>query len=543
MNLTEITNRYSQLAGEKTKQPSSLISSEFRILQEKILEKGSVFGLKLRSPKDFNIEEAIKKEFPKVKDCEILERSWGQTLFFGYKVRFDVEALTVLLEEYLPVALRSNGNRWETLEKKIFDLDSENLGRIKISKDIIISLEDRGQKLVKTRLENPVGTIENILDKIDGQVKDFRKKKFDDISKYDRQRREEAQKEIDSLDEQINKKRNELKRAKEVGRISFERIARLQKEIKDLEGEKYKLEKDKIVKLQKLDEERQEALLRLDGKCKLRINTELLQIGVIEYESLKIKIKAVNQERILEVIPATNELLSPETIEEELVIEPELEILPKGTKIISPVPPSVPSLSLFERVKLRRGIDWYSLIFWLIIAIFIFVLLWQPSLVIKVIGTAGIFIAFYLLSKHLVEKKSAKLKAIGKAQKTISEVDKMSWREFEKFVADIFEKTGYKVKKIGGWGGDYGADLIATDPKTGMRYAVQAKKWMRFRVGTSAIKEVLLAWSVYDCDAGIVVTNNYFTERAGVLPCKIKKLRVDLWDRDVLIEKIKEVSK
>ena len=149
---------------------------------------------------------------------------------------------------------------------------------------------------------------------------------------------------------------------------------------------------------------------------------------------------------------------------------------------------------------------------------------------------------FYAVS-YIIKGYKERVKVLETAQKTMTEVDKMTWREFEEFVAEMFEKMDYKVKKLGGWGGDYGADLIATDPKTKMRYAVQAKKWTTFRVGTSAIKEVLLAWSVYDCDAGIVVTNNYFTERAGVLPCKIKKLRVDLWDRDVLIEKIREMSK
>lgn len=543
MNLTEITNQYSLLSGEKTKQPSSLFSFEFRVLQEKILEKGSVFGLKLISPKDFDVEEAIKKEFPKARDFEILEQSWEQTLFFGYKIRFDVEVLTVVLEEYLPVALRSNGNRWEILEEKIFNLDGENLKRIKLPKDPIINLEERSRKLVKSRLENPAGTIENILTKIDEQMKDFRKKKFDDISKYDKQKREEVQREVDNLDEQINKKQNELKRARELGRISFERIAGLQKEIKDLENEKYKLEADKIVKLQKLDEERQEALLRVDGKCKLRINAELLQIGIIKYESLRAKVRMSNEERIVEIIPATGEILSPEAIEKEKIIEPEFEVLPKGTRVVSPVSPSLPSLSLIERVKFRREIDWRSLIFWLLIVIFVFLVFWQPSLVIKILGTVGIIVTLYLLFRHLTDVRYTKLKSVEGAQKTISEVDKMSWREFEKFVAEIFKKMGYKVKRLGGWGGDYGADLIATDPKTGIRYAVQAKRWARFKVGTSAIKEVLLAWSVYDCDAGIVVTNNYFTERAGILPCKIKKLRVDLWDRDVLIEKIKEVSK
>ena len=536
MNLAEITNKYFQLSGEKIKQPSSSFSSEFKILQEKILENGSIFGLKLNSPKDFNIEETIKKEFPKVKDFEVLERSWKQTLFFGYKIRFDVEALTVALEEYLLVVLRDNGNRWEILEEKIFDLDSQNLERIKIPKDIIFNFKEKSQKLVKARLENPAGTIENILTKINKRVKDFHKNKVEDISKYDSQKRDEVQKEISNIDRKINKKNNELKRARELGRIGFERIAILQKEIKDLENEKYKLEADKVVRLQKLDEERQEALLRIEGKCELRINAELLQIGIVEYESLKVKVRVVNEEKIIEVIPATRELLLPEAGEkEEIAIEPEFEILSKEAKPVFPVP--------IQRAKLEERIDLRSLIFWLLIVIFIFLLFWQPSLVLRIIGSIGILATFYLLFKHLIEKRNTKLKAIEKAQQTISEVDKMNWREFEKFVAEMFEKMGYEVKRLGGWGGDYGADLIATDPKTRTRYAVQAKKWMRFKVGTSAIKEVLLAWSVYDCDAGIVVTNNYFTERAGVLPCKIKKLRVDLWDRDILIEKIKEISK
>lgn len=543
MNLKEITDQYSQLTGEKIKQPISLFSPEFKTLQEKILEKGSVFGLKLISPKDFNTEKAIKKEFPKARDFEILEQSWEQTLFFGYKVRFDVEALTVVLEEYLPVALRSNGNRWEILEGKIFDLYNENLERVKISKDEITDLEERSRKLIRFRLENPAGTIENILTKIDAQVEDFRKKKFSDISKYDKQKREEVQKEIDDVEEQIKEKQDELKRAKELGRISFKRIAELQEEIKDLENEKYKLEAGKVVRLQKLDEERQEALLRVDGKCELRINAELYQIGVIEYESLKTKVKTTNKEIIVEIIPATGEVLSPEVIEKEKIIEPEFKILPEGTRVVSPVPPSLPSLSLLEKIKFKKEIDWRSLIFWVLIVIFILILFWQPSLAIKVIGGIGLFTTFYFLSKHLIDKINTELRTVETAQKTISKIDKISWREFEKFVAELFKGMGYEVKLLGGWGGDYGADLIATDPKTGIRYAVQAKKWTRFRVGTSAIKEVLLAWSVYDCDAGIVVTNNYFTERAGILPCKIKKLRVDLWDRDVLIEKIKETSK
>ena len=118
----------------------------------------------------------------------------------------------------------------------------------------------------------------------------------------------------------------------------------------------------------------------------------------------------------------------------------------------------------------------------------------------------------------------------------------MTWREFEEFAARLFESMGYEVTRLGGWGGDYGADLIACDPKTGVSYCVQAKKWNQFRVNTSAIKEVLLTWTVYECDAGIVITNNYFTERAGILSTRIKRVRVDLWDRDVLIEKIKEVA-
>ncbi|MBU4369818.1 restriction endonuclease [Patescibacteria group bacterium] len=538
MNLAEITNKYSQLSGEKMKLPSSLFSSEFKVLQEKILEKGYIFGLKLNSPKDFNVEEAVKKEFLIVKDFEILERFWKQTLFFGYKVRFDVEALTVALEEYLPVALRSNGNRWEILEEKIFDLDSQNLERIKIPKDIIFNLKERAQKLIRMRLENPAGTIENILTKIDERVKDFHKNKVEDISKYDSQKRDEVQKEISNIDEKINEKNNELKRARELGRIRFKRIAILQKEIKGLENEKYKLEADKVVRLQKLDEERQGALLRVEGKCELRINAELLQIGIVEYELLKVKVRVADEEKIIEVIPATEELLLPEAGEkEEIAIEPEFEILPESTTFVIPARRRRDFVALSYK-KIREQLLWIILTL-----ISLALLVWKPHIVIWVFGLIGVVFGIYKTIQRITTYYREKVRILENVQKTISEVDKMTWREFEIFVGDLFKKMGYKVERLGGWGGDYGADLIATNQETGDRYAVQAKKWIKFKVNTSAIKEVLLAWAVYDCDAGIVVTNNYFTERAGVLPCKIKKLRVDLWDRDVLIEKIKEINK
>ncbi len=532
--IKKLVGEYNRISGENIFEPKTIV--DLNKFQNKVLDKGSFFSLQLKSPKDFNLEKVIKEKAPEIKHYEILDKSWHQGLFLGYKVRFDVEALTVVFEEYIPVGLSASNMRWETIENKIFELESSDLTKkITISEEELANLIESGQRVLERKIKNPAGVIEKILNKINQEKDIIRNRRIEDIDRYDQQKREAIESEIKRIDAEINKLREIDKKAREGGGPrNLEKLEKIHQEIWKKEAEKNKLASEKIVRFQKLDKEKQESLIKLDEDCELRISAELLQIGIVEYEGYTIKAKIYNQEKIGEIILATNEFIISE-LPQKPEFEPDFEILPPKTP---PVLPRTRKTLLYPLFK----VDLIFILWIILLLLGLILFLWKPHISILVLGVAGIFISLIKIINFIGKDYKERAEILERAQRTMAEVDKMSWQDFEKFVAILFERMGYKVERLGGWGGDYGADLIATDLKTGTRYAVQAKKWTTFRVDTSAIKEVLLAWSVYDCDAGIVVTNNYFTERAGILPTKIKKLRVDLWDRDVLMEKLKEMK-
>ena len=108
------------------------------------------------------------------------------------------------------------------------------------------------------------------------------------------------------------------------------------------------------------------------------------------------------------------------------------------------------------------------------------------------------------------------------------EIDKMTGREFEVFLATLFRNQGYAVN-LTPYQNDYGADLIASDSDS-ERLAIQAKRHSR-NVGVKAVQEICAAKSYYKCNSGIVITNSHFTEQAKKLAAAND---VQLWDRDKL---------
>lgn len=118
-----------------------------------------------------------------------------------------------------------------------------------------------------------------------------------------------------------------------------------------------------------------------------------------------------------------------------------------------------------------------------------------------------------------------------RAKKTgISELDTLSGREFEIWLADFFKRMGFKVKLLKGYK-DNGADLIVMDNK-GHKFAIQAKKRTGSNVGVSAIGEVLRGQKWYKCDAALVVTNSDFTKQAWE---ESRACGVVLWNQQKLI--------
>ena len=115
-------------------------------------------------------------------------------------------------------------------------------------------------------------------------------------------------------------------------------------------------------------------------------------------------------------------------------------------------------------------------------------------------------------------------------------IDNMPGKEFEKLCADILHFNGYSDAKRTPYSGDHGIDIIAY--KDGKRYAVQCKRY-KGNVGFAAIQEVFTGRALFHADYAIIMTNSYFTRQAIE---DAKRLEVDLWDRDRVINMLKTAT-
>lgn len=118
-------------------------------------------------------------------------------------------------------------------------------------------------------------------------------------------------------------------------------------------------------------------------------------------------------------------------------------------------------------------------------------------------------------------------------RKTIEEIDMMSGIEFEQFICDFFNESGYKCSKTKRTG-DQGADLIAI--KGEQVLAIQTKCYSS-AVGNHAVMEIIAGMAYYKATHGMVITNNLYTKAAIQLA---SSSNVILWDRQDLIEKVLE---
>jgi restriction system protein len=113
----------------------------------------------------------------------------------------------------------------------------------------------------------------------------------------------------------------------------------------------------------------------------------------------------------------------------------------------------------------------------------------------------------------------------------LSEVDLLSGKDFETYLATRFRALGYKVEQTK-LVGDYGADLVLT--REGYRTVVQAKRYSK-NVGIKAVQEVLGAKAKYKAQNAIVVTNSGYTREAVELA---QSAGVELWGRERLISEL-----
>ncbi|MFI3172208.1 MAG: restriction endonuclease [Eubacteriales bacterium] len=113
----------------------------------------------------------------------------------------------------------------------------------------------------------------------------------------------------------------------------------------------------------------------------------------------------------------------------------------------------------------------------------------------------------------------------------INDIDLMTGKEFEYFIAKLFKQLGYDTL-ITKQSGDQGIDVIAEKDKR--KIGIQVKCYSG-HVGNSAIQEVIAGKTFYKLDKAMVITNSYFTNAAKELAYSAD---VILWDRDILKDKL-----
>lgn len=113
-------------------------------------------------------------------------------------------------------------------------------------------------------------------------------------------------------------------------------------------------------------------------------------------------------------------------------------------------------------------------------------------------------------------------------------IDTMKGIPFEIYVRDLYIKLGYKAHTTPN--NDFGADVIAT--RDNVKYCIQAKCYdLKYKVGISAVQEVIGSINYYKANHGIVITNSYFTNSAIKLAIKNDIILINRKQLQSLIKK------
>ena len=97
-------------------------------------------------------------------------------------------------------------------------------------------------------------------------------------------------------------------------------------------------------------------------------------------------------------------------------------------------------------------------------------------------------------------------------QTGLDSIKKLSWRQFEKLVGEVFRKQGYLVLENPSDGPDGGIDLRLR--KNGQITFVQCKHWKSKSVGVKIVRELYGVMTAAKANNGILATFGNFTQEA-----------------------------
>ncbi len=154
------------------------------------------------------------------------------------------------------------------------------------------------------------------------------------------------------------------------------------------------------------------------------------------------------------------------------------------------------------------------------------------SNIIIIITIIWIPIVIYLIRKNIINKKERCFNI-----RTIEEMKKLHWREFEYFIEFVFRKKWFKAN-VRQWINDWWIDIDAE--LNWQKYLIQIKKWTKYTVWRPKLQEFYWAiMSVSKDTLWIFITTTRLTSEAQVFAVENN---IEIWDDSNLESYIAEFT-
>lgn len=190
----------------------------------------------------------------------------------------------------------------------------------------------------------------------------------------------------------------------------------------------------------------------------------------------------------------------------------------------------------YKKNSYNKDLDSLIRIFIFIIVIWLYakaIELYKINPIIFIIISILLISLWIYVFLYLKKKRYKRLMNI----KTLEDMKKLHWREFEKFIEFVFKKKWYKAK-VRQWRNDWWIDLDAEI--NWQKYLIQCKKWDNYKIWAVQLREfywvLKMMWDNYKW---IYITTSTLTKEASKEYENIKN-QVELWDNSNLEEYIAE---
>jgi restriction system protein len=91
-------------------------------------------------------------------------------------------------------------------------------------------------------------------------------------------------------------------------------------------------------------------------------------------------------------------------------------------------------------------------------------------------------------------------------------LNRLSWQDFERQVAEVYRQEGYQVGEVGGGRADGGVDLRLR--RCGLTSIVRCKRWRTFKVGVKPVRELFGVMTAEKADRAVFITSRVYTNEA-----------------------------